>query len=546
METGLFLFGILTTRYFRALLFSAWNCLKMNFVTELGKHVEIMLGEAQTIFLRPVWVMKPKQWFRKDRFGLIFLTSITILAYGALVSMDFVYGTLRDSYTPQSIGWYLLAFVAYIAILVWVERWGIGRKWMWGGAVLLRVMMLLTTPTLSDDVYRMLWDGYVAHQGVSPYMHAIDSPALDHLEVPVRGLANNAWMASPYLPAAQGVFYGVTAVFPLKPIFLQGIMVIFDLLSAWLIARLLALALLPGRRLMIYLWNPLVIIEVAHGAHIDAWMILLALLAVYLALRQSGGRDIIPWFRQSKSISYLAHFLSPLFLALGTLTKLLPVLLLPVLFWLWNWPQRVFYALVTLLLLLPFGMSAGWGLSGDLDGTGLFGAIRIYADQWNFNSGIFHWLEVWLDKLGVDKPLGMAKGIVVLLLLVVVTAVWIAARKRTATRTALRIMSVPLIGYVLLTPTFHPWYLLLLLAFVPFLAPAEDESPWRWLLAAPWLYLSGALVFSYMTYLDPLNYGELEWVRQVEWIPTILLLVAGLVAERIRRLERGKHVGKHV
>ena len=484
--------------------------------------------------------MKSIDKSRKVPVGLVFLTSITILAYSALVVIDIFYGTLRDSHTLQSIGWYLLAFAAYIAVLLWVERWGISRKWMWGGAVLMRVLMLFTTPTLSDDVYRMLWDGYVANQGISPYAHAIDSPALDYLNVPVRDLANNAWMASPYLPAAQGIFYGVTAVFPLKPIFLQTVMVIFDLMSAWLIARLLALALLPGRRLMIYLWNPLVIVEVAHGAHVDAFMIFLALLAVYLALKQSENKEKMLSHRSSRTVTVLTQFLSPLFLALGTLTKLLPALLLPVLFWLWNWPQRIFYGLAAIVILIPFGMSAGWGLAGELDGTGLFGALRIYANQWKFNSGLFYWLETWLGRLELADPLMTAKMIAFFMLLLIVTAVWITARHRTQARPALRLMSVPLIGYALLTPTFHPWYLLILLAFVPFLTPAVDETPWIWLLVAPWLYLSGALVFSYLTYLDPLDFGELAWVRRLEWIPTIVLLSAAAVVPFCQRGKANK------
>ncbi len=452
------------------------------------------------------------------KFYLFFI--LYFIGFAGLLGTDWLAGTLRDGYTPVTVAWYLLTFAAFIGLLLWVEKNDISKRWLWGGAVLWRVMLLFTTPTLSDDVYRMLWDGYVANQGVSPYAYAIDSPALDYLEVPVRGLANNAWMASPYLPAAQAVFYGVTAVSPLHPFFLQAVMVLFDLGSAWIISKLLLLAILPARRLILYLWNPLVIIEVAHGAHVDAWMVFLALLAVYFAFKQQKGEGDWSW----------KNALSPFFLALGTLTKLLPGLLLPVLFWLWRWPQRIFYGLAALLILIPFGQGAGWGLGRELDGTGLFGALRIYVDQWNFNSGLFHWLEVGLGKLGVSDPVVVARSIVFVLLLAVGTVVFFVARHQRQPRSLLRLMSVPLMAYVLLTPTFHPWYLLILIAFLPFLPPGPDEKPWRWWLAAPWLYLSGALIFSYLTYLDPLDFGELEWVRNLEWIPVIgLLLVGGVI-----------------
>ncbi len=97
-------------------------------------------------------------------------------------------------------------------------------------------------------------------------------------------------------------------------------------------------------------------------------------------------------------------------------------------------------------------------------------------------------------------------------------------------------MAVPYMGYVLLTPTFHPWYILILLSFIPFLSPASGESPGRWLSVVPWLYLSAALTLSYITYFDRLNPAELEWVRQIEWIPTLLL---ALIASSYLFAEQG-------
>ncbi|NKQ36762.1 MAG: hypothetical protein HF973_14260 [Chloroflexi bacterium] len=473
----------------------------------------------------------------KPAWGLYLLTGLSLLAYLGLVRQDWLYGTLRDGRTPQTIAWYLLAFTAYLGAILWTEKRGISRRWLWGAAVLFRLLLLFTAPTLSDDVYRYLWDGYVAHQGVSPYAYAINSPELDYLDNPVRAQANNAWMASPYLPAAQLIFWGVTAVAPLRPLFLQIAMTLFDLGSAYLIARLLALAALPPRRLILYLWHPLVIVETAHAAHLDAWMIFLTLLAIYLALTKQQKPPIS---NPQSPISNLQSLTSPLLLTLATLTKIIPALLSPILFWRWNWPQRIFYAFLTIALLIPFGLQAGWGLSGDLDGTGLFGALRIYGRQWNFNSGIFHWLEVWLAQQGIPNPTDTGKLIVFGAFGALLTAVFLLARTRLTPRDTLRLTAVPFMGYVLLTPTLHPWYSLILLAFLPFLPPAQGEGRWRWLLVAPWLYLSGALIFSYLTYLDPLNFGELEWVRQLEWLPTLGLLGTAVLAAIIHK--RGQRI----
>ena len=220
----------------------------------------------------------------RQQWGLILVTAVSIVAYGGLAWLHWQYGTLRDGIIGQTIAWYLVAFAAFVGVIVWAEKRPVSLKWIWGAAILFRVLLLFTIPTLSDDVYRYLWDGYVAAEGISPYVFAIDAPELDYLDIPQRSLANNRDMASPYLPVAQWVFVVVAFFLPLQPIFLQILMVLFALGTAFLLAKLLALGKLPPHRLLLYLWNPLVVVEVAHGAHIDAWMILLMVTAVWFSL----------------------------------------------------------------------------------------------------------------------------------------------------------------------------------------------------------------------------------------------------------------------
>lgn len=468
---------------------------------------------------------------------LIIAAAVSLIAYSGLVLTDLRFGSLRAAQTPATVGWFLMAFIAFLFFIYLNEKQPLPSRWIWIGAIAFRAILLFTTPTLSDDVYRYLWDGHVAVNDVSPYAFAIEDSTLDYLDVPQRQLANNTWMASPYLPAAQLIFWSTAAFFPLRPLVLQLSMVAFDLAAGWLIIRLLTLAQLPTRRVVLYLWNPLVIVEVAHGAHIDAWMILLTLAAVAITLRParfwpSSGAANLRW----------QSFLAPLLLALATLTKILPVLLLPVLFWRWTWPQRVAYGILSIIILLPFGITAGWGLTGELDGTGLFGALRIYGDQWNFNSGIFFWLERYFQTSGVPNETAVAKGVVAALLLSWLINVWLTSRSLDEPRATIRRLSFPLIGYVLLTPTFHPWYLLFLLSFVPFLPPADGEPMRRWWSAVPWIYLSGTLVFSYLTYENPLNFGERPWVRLLEWGPTIMLLFVSIFLSSENRLSNWFHL----
>jgi hypothetical protein len=119
-------------------------------------------------------------------------------------------------------------------------------------------------------------------------------------------------------------------------------------------------------------------------------------------------------------------------------------------------------------------------------------------------------------------------------MLVVLAVTWLAARRRTDLRPTLRLLAIPFMVYLLLTPTVHPWYALILLVFLPFLTPAADEPQWYWLAVWPWLYLSAALPLSYLTYLDPLDFRELEWVRRTEWLPTLALLLLWIIYSGIQ------------
>jgi hypothetical protein len=441
---------------------------------------------------------------------------ISLFAYGGLVMVDWGMGSLRGEATQETIALYMLAFVTYLAALVWLESGGAwSPAWFWGTGIAARLILLFTLPSLSDDVYRYIWDGHLLLNGTSPYAYAVNDPFLDFLAIPERGFINHSWMASPYLPTAQLIFF-ITAWIGRNPLFFQGLMVLLDLLAALVISSLLKAAALPARRLVLYLWNPLVIIEVAHGAHIDAWMVLLTLLAVQATLRRerSGWEGV----------------LAPLLLTLATLTKLIPALLAPLLFWRWSWFQRLLYPFLVLLILLPFGLDAGWGFNRELDGRGLFGAILIYSSRWKFNSGIFYALE---KMLGGEASLAATTGAKLLAaagLASVLLLVFVLARRYRGTRATLRLAAVPFMAYILFTPTFHPWYLLILLAFLPFLPPAGGEDRRWWLAVFPWLFLSGMAVFSYLAYSDPALVIERPWVRWLQWLPTLLLLLVAFSA----------------
>jgi len=289
--------------------------------------------------------------------------------------------------------------------------------------------------------------------------------------------------------------------------------VLLDLLTGCIVVDLLRRLRLPLQWSLIYLWNPLVAVEFAHGAHMDALMICLLMAAVWalVALR-------------SQALSVVA-------LAASTLTKGLPVLLLPLFARRWGWRWTALYAVITVAACIPFALGAGWGLIGPLNGEGLFGAIRIYADRWDYNSGIYGALASALSYLDAQAQAlrwtatGIAKAIVLIGLGLVEFAVWRARSPRRDDLALLRWMVIPVVAYLLLTTTVHPWYVTLIVPLLSFLTPGPQETArtgrWLW----PWLYLAVAVAFSYLTYLDPVKRPDYGLVHVIEYVPVYLLLI---------------------
>lgn len=474
---------------------------------------------------------------------LAFPAVVCFGAYLALVIVDRSNGTLRADVTPITVAVLLVASIGYLFAVVGVERASRGRDvlgghehggagrfglpLLWSAPIVFRLLLVLTEPTLSDDVYRYLWDGHVLSNGVNPYSYAIAAAELDRLQIPIRDLANNTNLSSPYLPTLQLLFAALAVVAPSEPAVIQLVMVGFDLAAAAVIWKLLAVAGLPTSRVLLYLWHPLVIIESAHGAHFDALMTFLMLAAVLSAVAPAVAGK-----RGEPSRPARHRLASPVFLALGVLTRPIPALITPVLWWRWRWGERVLFVVVLVGLILPFGFGrSGWGLFGEPTGAGVFGSARVYSTEFRFNAVVATWLERLLQN--VETFTAVTGGLMAVVLAVVL---WLARpgsdsagqRMTVEIRRLLRLMVVPIVAYVVLTPVFHPWYLVAVIALAVFLTPGSGEPFARWWLVAPIAYLAATAPLSYLTYQDPENFQELAWVRRVEWWPALLLGVVAL------------------
>jgi len=342
------------------------------------------------------------------------------------------------------------------------------------GALALRLAYLAVDPGLSDDVHRYVWEGALVVAGVDPYAAP---PAAAELE-PFRqrfGAAfravNHADVPAVYPPLAQAVHAGVVAAaggaeHPARAhFFLRLFYASCDLLVCVPLARLLARVHQPRMLLVAWAWNPWVALEFAGSAHLDS----LAILCLLGALASFPGHARGSSERCASGLAFLAA---------GATIKLLPAALVPFALRLTPRPflWTLFFVLCVVLCLLPFALLTGHGPS--------LGGLGEYALGWESFSLLHRGIEPLFARhfaydLGWSDPRRLARATELALWLGLGAFAW--WRRLELTRAAGLLVG----GFLVLSPTLHPWYLAWI---VPFLA-LRSMPAWSALVAAsPLLY----------------------------------------------------------
>ena len=412
------------------------------------------------------------------------------------------------------------AGVVFLA-LPWAARRARGGRlllvWIVAIGVLMRVVMLPSTPVLEDDFNRYLWDGAVVSHGINPYAHAPIAatepedgtpPALVALAAGSGRIAeriNNPTLRSIYPPVAQAAFALAYRLDPWSLEAWRAVLMAFDLATLGL---LLALLRRLGRSplwVALYWWNPLVVKELFNSAHMDALVMPFVLGALWLAMR---GRNV--WASGA--------------LALAAGVKLWPVLLLPIVLRpLLGHGAKLTAALAAFAV--PLGLMAVPVLVAGLDATSGFVA---YGGSWQMNDAPFMalaWLNgALLDLVGVGSD--AADGLTRMLVGLAVVGLAIALNRTAAEAPAelCRRSLIIVAALFLLGPAPFPWYYAWL---VPLLVLAPVTSL---------LTLTALLPLYYLRfYLDTRDQAAVfdHGVVWLEYLPVLALLAREwLVARR--------------
>jgi alpha-1,6-mannosyltransferase len=320
------------------------------------------------------------------------------------------------------------AQAAYMAAAWWVLRPGARRSALpivLVTGLLARVLLIPGAPTLSEDVYRYLWYGRLVAHGINPYPHAPSDPALAPLRNGLIPRLNHAEVPTIYPPAAQALFAAAARVSE-TPVAWKLLLLLLETFLVLALLRLLRERGVPEDRLLLYYWNPLVLVESFGSGHVDLAAAAFLVPSLLLYERRRNAR-------------------AGILFALAVLTKFVPGLLIPWLLRRRAWVLLAAAAITSAIFYAPF-LSAGSSLT-----TGL----RIYARHWEFNGAAYHLLRRALSSDIAVRRILAGAGLL--------AALGIAWRARTATGAAYACLT----SFLLFSPTVFPWYLVPVLALLP-------------------------------------------------------------------------------
>ncbi|MBX9699379.1 MAG: glycosyltransferase 87 family protein [Acetobacteraceae bacterium] len=313
-------------------------------------------------------------------------------------------------------------------------------------AVALRLALLPVAPHLSTDAYRYVWDGRVQAAGINPYRHIPEDPALAALrdEAIYPNINRRDVAVTIYPPGAQLLFLGVAGLGGGLTAMRLALLGCEAVVVAVLLAMLARFGL-PSTRVLAYAWHPLAVWEIAGSGHVDAAMLALVMLGLWVGV--VAGRRVA----------------GAALLAVATLVKPFALLCLPAVWRPWDWRAPAAAVAVAVLLYLPY-LSVG---------AGVLGYLPDYLAEERIEDGEGFWavaaLQTLFGPLPWSRPLYLAAS--VMLIGGLALALPFAARRDPRPEVVLRRLFWLLFAFLALLSSNWPWYNLLLLPFVALFGP---------------------------------------------------------------------------
>jgi len=432
----------------------------------------------------------------------------------AVYFLAFTLGDLRKD-TVEFEYIFFAAFIFYAVVCFYILGWEDENPrilyWTYGLAALSFAILTLTRPTLSDDMYRYVWDGRVQAQGISPYRFPPNAAELfDLRDSDVYPFINRKSAVTIYPPAAEVAFALLWRIVPDNIHWFQIVMALSALSAGGLLTGLLRDLNRPPAHVFFYLGSPLLAFETAHAAHVDGLVLPFLVGAWWARVREQDS-------------------LVGMLLGVATAMKFYPALLLP---FLWRpqhpkarWSMPLTSIATMAVFYLPYIF---------ISGSDVLGFLPSYFKE-TFNvSPLVAWLSHALWKLGWHSP---NRLIFILLGLVAIFACWVFVKPAPDAEAAIKRCILPIGVVTLLSQNLFSWYMLWLLPLIAIFVESLDKRIMGFALPrldawTGWWLFCGLIALSYTFFID---WKPINTAINAQFLPLYAILLFDLMRRYAKR-----------
>lgn len=342
-------------------------------------------------------------------------------------------------------------------------------------ALILRLLFFFTSPTLSDDYHRYIWDGGLTSLGIDPYAETPEELIKSHSEwfSPSMEEAylnmNSPNYHSVYPPLSQTIFqlcYRISQGIPSSYVSSLRLLFLFVEIVIWL--NLLSIYKIDMRCILILL-NPFLLIEFYGNLHFD--FLMSGLLVLSILYRQSSALISAIFASLAMAIKPQALIFIPfIWISIHKSVKLKWLVLVCTLFF--------------LTFILPFLYV--------FDVQGILEGFHLYFTSFEFYGPIYHILNSVLSSYKGYNMIAYTGPILAVTSTVIIAGIILKAwiRSETSNQKTDQIFASSITAYLiylLFSTTVHPWY------YVPVLVGSVYTDQGRYY---P-IYLVGMLSYAF-------------------------------------------------
>tara|TARA_B100000524_G_scaffold325239_1_gene208053 strand:- start:450 stop:1580 length:1131 start_codon:yes stop_codon:yes gene_type:complete len=308
-----------------------------------------------------------------------------------------------------------------------------------------RLIILISTPNLSQDFYRFFWDGQLILNGFNPYLNTpnqiiisklISFPEMNEIYELMGSLSQNNY--SNYPPIHQIITFLALLITDksiiTSIISLRLILILFDLGILFYGIKLLKKLKKPKNIIFIYFLNPLVILELTGNLHLEGVMVFFMILSFYHLYRKK-------------------EIYSGIFLGLSILTKLIPLMILPLFLYRLGLKKSIRF-IVTITGVISTGFAPFINFKSLINYSK---SINLWFSNFEFNASFYYALKEIFKGFNI-RLIDYMVYVIPISILIVLT--YLISMKKNKTQDILTQSLIILTTYLFISTTIHPWYII--------------------------------------------------------------------------------------